>query len=337
MLPILLTKTGIGSRIGCLRIISSTQIAIDGTDESQILIDGGSNDVSMKLIKDNQERVVITSGTILPTTADSKTLTLNYSYTDSTLKLLSSSQNGGQSVTLGSLSLTSSNYQVQYNCTHLNAVIGLHLSNIGPYVTNVKIKFGVYIGGHRIAYANASISELQTSSIYTYKSLYIPLTRTKTSFSGGNYSIVIKDVSVTCTYGGQTRSMNCVLKSMILGTGSSSSSWTNGNIAFSTSLLDKVTIGSNGVQIESKSGLVQILNGQDNAFIKMYGLPTSGSGLEDDRLYEHVVDFEDFKSSLQTTLHSDYFSVKSGVTNAVYDMANKLPSKFRTVAIKRSN
>lgn len=337
LLPILLTKTGIGSRIGCLRIISSTQIAIDGTDGSQILIDGGSNDVSMKLIKDNQERVVITSGTILPTTADSKTLTLNYSYTDSTLKSLSSSQNGGQSVTLGSLSLTSSNYQVQYNCTHLNAVIGLHLSNIGPYVTNVKIKFGVYIGGHRIAYANASISELQTSSIYTYKSLYIPLTRTKTSFSGGNYSIVIKDVSVTCTYGGQTRSMNCVLKSMILGTGSSSSSWTNGNIAFSTSLLDKVTIGSNGVQIESKSGLVQILNGQNNAFIKMYGLPTSGSGLEDDRLYEHVVDFEDFKSSLQTTLHSDYFSVKSGVTNAVYDMANKLPSKFRTVAIKRSN
>lgn len=337
LLPILLTKTGIGSRIGCLRIISSTQIAIDGTDGSQILIDGGSNDVSMKLIKDNQERVVITSGTILPTTADSKTLTLNYSYTDSTLKSLSSSQNGGQSVTLGSLSLTSSNYQVQYNCTHLNAVIGLHLSNIGPYVTNVKIKFGVYIGGHRIAYANASISELQTSSIYTYKSLYIPLTRTKTSFSGGNYSIVIKDVSVTCTYGGQTRSMNCVLKSMILGTGSSSSSWTNGNIAFSTSLLDKVTIGSNGVQIESKSGLVQILNGQNNAFIKMYGLPTSGSELEDDRLYEHVVDFEDFKSSLQTTLHSDYFSVKSGVTNAVYDMANKLPSKFRTVAIKRSN
>lgn len=337
MLPVLLTKTGINSRIGCLRIVSSTQVAIDGSDDTQIIIDGGDEDVSLRLIKGGVEKIHITSGVISAISTDTKTISLDYSYNEGSWKVLSNVNEGGKTVNLATIPLSSSNYAVSYNCNYLKVIIGVHLSNIGPQVSNVKIKFGVYIGNYCIGYANASVSSLQTSSIYTQLALYVRVNKSMSNLSGGtSYGILIKDVSVTCVYGGSTRNMNCVLISMALGTGGNSSdTWVEGGtITLTTSLTDKVTIASNGVQVESSTGLVQIMNGKGGAYIKMFGLPESDSDLDEDQLYRKTVSFEDFKESLKTTLAEQYFSVKSGVSNAVTQLANKLPDSFDTVGIK---
>lgn len=334
-LPILLTKAGENSKIGCLNVVSQTQVEVIGKNNTKIIIDGGTQNASIQLVKNGITYVKLTSDSIASTDVSQKTLT-SYTFSGEPFFVIHNTS-GAINKTLGTLSLPADSYSINYDdFSHIRVDFGLNLNSNGPYVTNVKIKFDVYLGSYLIGRCNATMASLQTSSLYTSHAAFIAKSMTRTKITGGSYDITIKNAVVTCTYGGETRNMNCRITYVSFGKGGSTSTWNDGDITFTSVQDQMVTIGQNGVQIVSTSGVVQMMSNKGKAYIKMQGLPTDDdvSTIDTGQLYVHDIDFSDFKSKLQTTLHSDYFDVKKGVTDAVIALSNSLPSSATTIGIK---
>lgn len=334
-LPILLTKSGENSKIGCLNVVSQTQVEVIGKNNTKIIIDGGAQNASIQLVKNGITYVKLTSDSIASTDVSQKTLT-SYTFSGEPFFVIHNTS-GAINKTLGTLSLPADSYSINYDdFSHIRVDFGLNLSSNGPYVTNVKIKFDVYLGSYLIGRCNATMASLQTSNLYTSHAAFIAKSMTRTKITGGSYDVTIKNAVVTCTYGGETKNMNCRITYVSFGKGGSTSTWNNGDITFTSVQDQMVTIGQNGVQIVSTSGVVQMMSNKGKAYIKMQGLPTDDdvSTLNTGQLYVHEIDFSDFKSKLKTTLHSDYFSVKSGVTAAVTALSDSLPSSATTIGIK---
>ena len=273
-LPILLTKSGENSKIGCLNIVSPTQVEVTGKNNTKIVIDGGTQNASIQLIKNGVTYVKLTSDTISSTDVNQKALT-EYTFSGEPFFDIHSASNGAVNKTVTTLDLPANSYSINYDdFSYIRVDFGLHLNNNGPYVKNVKIKFDVYLGSYLIGKCNASMASLQTSSIYTSHAAFIPKLITISKITGGTYDVTIKNASVTCTYGGETKNMNCRVTYVSFGKGNKLDTWTNGDITFTSVQDQMVTIGQNGIQIVSTSGVVQMMSNKGKAYIKMQGLPT---------------------------------------------------------------
>jgi hypothetical protein len=335
-LPILLTKSGESSKIGCINVVNSTQVEITGSDNTKIVIDGGSQNASIQLVKNGTTYVKLTTDSIKSSDVSQKALT-SYIFEGEPIFVIHSASTGAINKTIYTLSLPADTYDVDYtDCSYIRVDFGLHLNNNGPYVTSVKIKFDIYLGSYLIGRCNATMSSLQTSGVYTSHATFIPKSMTTTRITGGSYGLTIKNAVVTCVYGGETKNMNCRITSVSFGKGNSTSTWEDGDITFSSVAQPMVTIGQNGLQVVSSSGLIQIMNTKGKAYMKMQGLPTDDniSTLDTGQLYIHEINFDDFKEKLATFVGEAYAAViKDSFDDNKEAMNNALPNP-KCIAVK---
>ena len=335
-LPILLTKSGESSKIGCINVVNSTQVEITGSDNTKIIIDGGSQNASIQLVKNGTTYVKLTTDSIASSDVSQKALT-NYIFEGEPLFLIHTTSSGAENKTICTLSLPADTYAVDYtDCSHIRVDFGLHLQINGPEVKNVKIKFDICIGSYVIGSCDATISSLQTNGSFTSNTVCIPKSMTTSRITGGSYDVTIKNAVVTCVYGGETKNMSCRITSVSFGKGSSISTWKDGDITFSSVAQQMVTIGQNGLQVVSSSGLIQIMSDKGKAYMKMQGLPTDEDidTLNAGQLYVHEINFDNFKEKLATFVGEAYAAAIKGSFDENKEAMNNALSNQKCIAVK---
>lgn len=338
-LPILLTKSGESSKIGCINVVNSTQVEITGSDNTKIIIDGGSQNASIQLVKNGTTYVKLTTDSIESSDVDQGALT-NYTFEGEPFFLIHSASSGATNNTICTLRLPADTYAIDYtDCNYIRVDFGLNLNSVGPHVTNVKIKFDICIGSYIIGRCNATMSSLQTSSEYTSNAVFIQKSMTISSITGGSYDVTIKNAVVTCVYEGETKNMNCRITYVSFGKGSSNDTWEDGDITFSSVAQPMVTIGQNGLQVVSSSGLVQIMSNKGKAYMKMQGLPTDNDidGLDNGQLYVHDLKFRQFNEALENLLTNGFkdASVVSGYSDLKEELVKILGADDKCISIKQ--
>ena len=314
-LPILLTKSGESSKIGCINVVNSTQVEITGSDNTKIIIDGGYQNASIRLIKDGVTHVELTSDSIDSSGYSVKRLT-NYDYGENS-NIFIHTGNGPVEANLGSLTLDGDNYSIDYtDFSNIKINFGLYINSNGPEVTDLLIKFDVYLGPYLLGHCEERVDTFQLSSIYTNNSVYIPRSIDVNTVDGGDYDIAIKNAVVTCRYGGSTTNVTCRVTGVSFGSGDSSSTWKDGDITFSSVKSPILTIGNNGLQIVSANGSVNIMSDKGKAFIQAKGLPTDSDieTLDEGQFYIHDLKFKQFNEALKNLLTNGFrdTSVVSG-------------------------
>lgn len=277
LLPILLTKTGVGSNIGCFRVLSDTSVEVVSKNGGRIVINAGNSSASPSIVffdSSGNEIVEITGDSLPSVNVDSKSISKFEYYIAKDL---------GNGVVLGSVDLSAAS---QYNVTY-NGATNLRLGSITMYVTagsvseydaSVKVNMDIYIGDIRLATVNAS-GTLHTHDGGAVTFDIYPALRTISTIGRGNYDITVRNFSAKMTGpDGNYRTGACRLSYISFGTGTSSSAWSDGNLLFTSKGIKKITIANNGLLIQSAlGGLTEIKNDQNANYVRMAGLPNSGT------------------------------------------------------------
>lgn len=287
LLPVLITKNGVGSNIGCFRVLSDTAVEIQSKNSGRIVIESGANNnPSINFFNKSGDNILEITGDTLPGVTTSSKSISDYSFS-----LAKNLENG---VIIGSVGLTAvSSYNVTYNgATHIkikNVYIGLYAGSVNAFSSGFKLKFDIYLGERCICRVDENHDNYTTKDGgHFYIEVYAPLkTPLMTKINRGNYNITIRNVYVSMKGkdGGWYKTDMVRFQGITIGKGESSSIWADGNITFTSEGVKKITIGSNGMLIQAASGyLTEFRNDQTQNYIRMVGLPSS-SGV-DGRLYK---------------------------------------------------
>ena len=348
VLPVLLTKTGIGSRIGCFNVDDVNQVSVNSKNGDKIIINAGSESSGpfVDFYRGNDCVVKITSEAISEVDTDVVEVA---QLSNSTAKsIVTYGPYGGSAsgdVQVGSINLSKKpKYNATYtNATYLQIQVGYKYDNYGGGgLTNCVLKFDVYMGTKRIGSANYDLGEVAGSTQFTTPTLYIGLTRPGNTITGGVYPITIKNARC---YGKRPDSvwysMSMYIKEINVGSGTVSggtmTNWVNGKMTFTNVSTSCIVIGNNGMKIENAyGGYVCIFNDKQNTYFRIHGLPNSASGLKQGQLYKQDVSFASFKQNLYDLLENytaGNGSKLSGYSGVLANVIAGMPNSITDIGI----
>lgn len=280
LLPVLLTKTGVGSNIGCFRVLSDTAVEVVSKNGGRIEINAGNlqENPSIKFFDTNGVCLININGNTLPSIdVDSKSISsYNWQFP---LDFYSGT-------VLTTISLTqSASYGVTYNGVNNVKIAGFSMglySASGVKATGYDIYFDLYIGENKIG----TISEYDTTTVFSNGSMYINLYVESYNFykfysiSQGTYNLTVRNLRARMINdngnwqnAGWTR-----IDGIYFGNGNTNAGWSDGNILFSTQSEDSITLGKNGLLITSSGGgVTEFRNHETNNYVRFIGLPNSAT------------------------------------------------------------
>lgn len=289
LLPVLITKQGIGSNIGCFKVLNEHAVEVNGSNGDKIVIDSNDNGYpSISVVKGNNVVTKISSEVLSSDSADASEIGATifsgtYGAEISTVKNGSVGTAQLQNVDISKFSTYSVTYK---NAAYLK--IGMYIFYFDTQdtpVDNLSIKFDLYMGDYKIATISGT-SESMTISPRTEVRVCVTRLLNISTIARGIYSLVAKNISVTADYDKlKGANMSAYIHRIwfssnndITDNNDANGYNNSGSINFMNTFANKTIVGSNGIQIESKqNGLVQILNGKTGAYVRTFGLPTTAS------------------------------------------------------------
>ncbi len=282
LLPVLITKQGIGSNIGCFKVLNEHAVEVNGSNGDKIVIDSNDNGYpSISVVKDNNVVTKISSEVL-----NKKKITLKrytkIEYTDSTrvqIYTTNGAVNSRVNVSNSTLGLSVNQlYGLTFNATNVEIYVKLYSPNNYYNLSNFKISFNLYLNNTLLSSVSETVASQSIGSagqmIVVHTNL-ITSTKNITITSSGADILNIRNVSVSGRYNGKTYLVSSYLYGISFGFGISESSFVDGSIDFVNS--DGVTntiIGSNGMIVKGeRGGFVQILNSENQMYFQAAGLP----------------------------------------------------------------
>ncbi len=282
LLPVLITKEGVGSNIGCFKVINDHAVEVQGTNGDKIVIDSNDNGYpSISVVKDNNVVTKISSEVL-----NKKKITLKrytkIEYTDSTrvqIYTTNGAVNSRVNVSNSTLGLSVNQlYGLTFNATNVEIYVKLYSPNNYYNLSNFKISFNLYLNNTLLSSVSETVASQSIGSagqmIVVHANL-ITSTKNITITSSGADILNIRNVSVSGQYNGKTYLVSSYLYGISFGFGISESSFVDGSIDFVNS--DGVTntiIGSNGMIVKGeRGGFVQMLNSENQMYFQAAGLP----------------------------------------------------------------
>lgn len=282
LLPVLITKQGVGSNIGCFKVLNEHAVEVNGSNGDKIVIDSNDNGYpSISVVKDNNVVTKISSEVL-----NKKKITLKrytkIEYTDSTrvqIYTTNGAVNSRVNVSNSTLGLSVNQlYGLIFNATNVEIYVKLYSPNNYYNLSNFKISFNLYLNNTLLSSVSKTVASQSIGSagqmIVVHTNL-ITSTKNITITSSGADILNIRNVSVSGQYNGKTYLVSSYLYGISFGFGISESSFVDGSIDFVNS--DGVTntiIGSNGMIVKGeRGGFVQILNSENQMYFQAAGLP----------------------------------------------------------------
>lgn len=268
-IPVLLTKDGILSRIGCLRVVDKDTV---------------------KVVTDNNE-IVLTNGSISNAAPSAQSVE-----GDGTININKEYSEGESTITYSSAAISSTfpkgNYSLTSNATSIDVKIQIRTSRYGQYAWyqgraqfTFKIELYVKVGG--------SIASTQT--VGTYQTDIYSTGNSDTNSRTDTIQISTKTLTFACNSNNTSVEIGyrlidtSVVVSNITGSGAKGI-LTIDNETITSKLIQTnryVVIAKDGIAIiNSSEAMFKISNGSGQLNLYASGLPTSATGLSSGQLYK---------------------------------------------------
>ena len=278
ILPVLITKTGIGSRIGCFNVDTANQVSVVGEDKSsKILINTGTANTGafLSMIKSNQEIIRITTDEIHP-----EKETVEFGRFDFSSNYKTLFQNGedttGKVIQLDTFKLIPASCRLsKTNVVHMR-FRGLMNSS------SMTLSFSIYVGGkYFMGISNQSISYVDVSGgWYVFDKLFtVSLPNTLNLSSLASEDVVIDMRNISYSGGVSTVSMQLLAFGEGELTGGKWSAedgkWNDYNLRlYHANIAARTTIGRNGLSTMGADGVsVNFLREEGTLVFRVIGLP----------------------------------------------------------------
>ena len=287
LLPILLTKTGYGSRIGCFNVEDENTVYIENESKTEkitfdtdlgITISKRANKYASYVDKIRIHAGVISNDVVSSNQINGGKISLG-SYIEQSPYVLNPPNMSGAL----SLDTSHSYYSVTNSLTAIKVEFLDYWNRSESHVTAVSWRIlGIRVGLQRVSdgrfyqlgYKNGVQASAPVQTAYTTSLTLSTLTK----IPSGEYKLVVKFDSATGWSGPNYTGdeYNLLTQRSVTGVVSVT---LEGQMLFSSQLEDTITeIASNGMMISSPHGVAQILNSDsNNLFVVMSGLPHSAS------------------------------------------------------------
>lgn len=264
LLPILLTKSGPGSRLGCFNIDSENQVSIIGADNtSKIVFNTGdiSNGAYVSIIKNGSEVIRITTDSIEP----EKNIFMmdRYHYTNGNTIVNVDEDTTGKVVEIDSKSFVSKDtfYVRKNNASYL--LVDMYLAYGGLSSQKINISLDVYLADKKIGtIQNAPGTYVHTDTLVHG---YISLPNYDNPLYGnwsydpahtGDVKLEIRNISISDD-DRPNRHPAITIRDIAVGTydGSDWDTWADGELRLYTDeITPKTVIGKNGLSVNGSRG-----------------------------------------------------------------------------------
>lgn len=289
LLPVLITKTGIGSKIGPFEVTDYNEVSVTN-GINKIIVNAGDAVlppyISMEV--NGVEKIRLSPELISKNSIYAKSLTslVNFNEDNSRIYYSGSSKPVNRKFTFSSvnLSMSANNWTVdrQANC--------IILAFQAWDYKYLSASYNVYLlapDNSRVTLCSGSFSNIQGSSYSTgYRILVKCPLNSLTTIDPKNWTPIVEFSNVSPSGASVASSDEVYFVAAYLknGSGSSISDYADSSIGFtSATSVDIVQIGRNGLQISHKSGgFVQMLNDDADLYVRMFGLPEQVSSLTDE-------------------------------------------------------
>jgi hypothetical protein len=270
-LPILLTKTGIHSKIGCLEVTSPTEVTIFGKDNTKIVIDGGDNVApSISMLYNDEVYLKLSADSLASDEIETKTIE---SFSPS-VTLVNKNGTSVGSVDIATISFDKEKYTVNKDSgTNIRASIRILFDSLfEEELKDFRVSFDIYIGNSKFytfsVYSDSVTAQVGISDV---KNIYGSCQyNSRLKFTGGgDKTVSIRNISASSS----NNTFGVYLLGLTIGTGDNKGEWKDGSLKLTSDSSQFTMIGRNGMQLNSTSGLVQILTDNTNAYVQMQGLP----------------------------------------------------------------
>ncbi len=279
-LPLLLTKIGIGSKIGCFNVDTANQVSIIGADgTSKFIFNTGDANTGayMSIEKSGNEVIRVTTDEIHPE-YDS----LEFGVYGPMTKLLVENSTPKSSVEIDSFTTPSNTTLFRFDrkdavyvffSVYVNSPYG---SGQEEFNINFKVKFGgatILTVSHtttRYNYSNIEWFEYLSSKYLTFDQ------------AASTQKLEITDISITSTHGSQVSVTSATLKSFIFGYAKDSSrtvqypnNWQSAQgLVYRRGIVAHTIIGRNGMAVVGADGTtINFLNENGSLVFRAIGLP----------------------------------------------------------------
>lgn len=334
LLPILLTKTGVGSRIGCFTVDNENQVSVTGVDKTSKFIfnTGGPNTGAyMSIQKGGNEVIRITTDEVK---ADEQFFAF------STFKNISIC-NEEEDPTGKKITLHSKSFE---NFTKLNINTTIDVSYVrmkfliknNSFSTNTTVILGLYLGGKHIGtISNVEINGSQNE----YDRLYpfsLPNAYSYTSEHNGELSLELRVLSYSPI--GTTHLPSMYIDTLAFGNAEvidqswDSETWREAEInTYTDNIKTRTLIGSNGISITNKNGTAfSFINTEDSVEFKVYGLKTEGV---DNQLIQKNYSWSNVKKELRWAAGHYNSATDEDKLQFFNDLINAIPDDIRPLVI----
>lgn len=343
LLPVLITKQGVGSNIGCFKVLNEHAVEVNGSNGDKIVIDSNDNQYpSISVVKNGSVVTKITSEALSKQTISLKRLsTLEFS--DTTRVMIYSATNGSLGrVNIGSsIGLTANQlYGITLGATHVQITLLLAnpVTTIYPELSNFKMSFQLYLNNILLCYVNLSESyrKIGQTSYLAFSSPLVISAKTMRITSTGQDVLNVRNVSITGMYGGKTYNITAYVTKIRFGARIDENNFSDGNIDFiKTDGTTSTIIGSNGVIVKgARGGFVQMLNDEKQMYFRAAGLPIREVQKSAGQLYVQNTDSQRDNFIRLFREWADKISAKSGFSNALNNLMDAVPQYDSIVGIE---
>ena len=334
LLPILLTKTGVGSRIGCFTVDNENQVSVTGVDKTSKFIfnTGGPNTGAyMSIQKGGNEVIRITTDEVKAN---------EQFFAFSTFKNISIC-NEEEDPTGKIITLHSKSFE---NFTKLNINTTIDVSYVRMkfliknnfFSTNTTVILGLYLGGKHIGtISNVEINGSQNE----YDMLYpfsLPNSYSYTSEHKGELALELRVLSYSPI--GTTHLPSMYIDTLSFGNAEvidqswDSETWREAEInTYTDNIKTRTLIGSNGISITNKNGTAfSFINTEDSVEFKVYGLKTEGV---DNQLIQKDYSWSNVKKELRWAAGHYDSATDEDKLQFFNDLINAIPDDIRPLVI----
>lgn len=342
LLPVLITKEGVGSNIGCFKVINDHAVEVQGTNGDKIIIDSNDNQYpSISVVKNGSVVTKITSEALSKQTISLKRLSA-LEFSDTTRVMIYSATNGSLGrVNIGSpLGLTANQlYGITLGATHVQITLLLAnpVTTTYPELSNFKMSFQLYLNDIPLCYVNLSESyrNIGQTSYLAFSSPLVISAKTMRITSTGQDVLNVRNVSITGVYGGKTYNITAYVTKVRFGARIDENNFSNGNIDFiETDGTTSTIVGSNGVIVKgARGGFVQMLNDEKQMYFRAAGLPIREVQKSAGQLYVQNTDSQRDNFIRLFREWADKISAKSGFSNALNNLMDAVPQYDSIVGI----
>lgn len=343
LLPILLTKTGVGSRIGCFTVDNENQVSVTGVDKTSKFIfnTGGPNTGAyMSIQKGGNEVIRITTDEVHPELDSVEFGTYDFRSSGHITIADTDEDTAGKIVEIGRININPSlKYNINSdNVEYLRVAFDLRYNNTQTTTSNsVAILFQVYLGDAFLCTISRTLKT--SSSLYDF---LLPITIrdsiTYSSMHNGELSVNIRNISVVDT---ENEGRHPWLKlayisfgDAILTNGEWHGEWNNHYLRiYNSEIKAKTTVAKNGISVVGEDGVSVNLLHQDGTLIfKPIGLPEKATNIK--QVINKSVNLQEFRKNLLDVLSNWNSWTNEDKNQGLTDLQNSIPSTLNMLSIE---